>query len=100
MSTVAIFLHTVADIAPVYTGSGCKAAQCAEQLGHVQLSHPAGTDFLQRDWNSAGKRAEHVEGCIRSPPFSEISVAAEVTEGSAAVNVVHVSLLLTRAAVT
>ncbi len=39
-------------------------------------------------------------GYIRSPPFSGINVAAELTEGSAVVNVFHISLLLTRAAVT
>lgn len=39
-------------------------------------------------------------GCIHSPPFSGINVAAELTEESVVVNAFHISLLLTRAAVT
>ncbi len=49
MSNVTLFLYTVADVAQIYTKSGCKAAQCTEQLGHFQLFHPVGTKFLRRD---------------------------------------------------
>ena len=46
------------------------------------------------------KRGEGAIWCIHSPLFSGINAAAELTEGSAAVNVFYLSVLLTRAAVT
>lgn len=94
-----LFLYTVADVVQVYTKSGWKAAQCTEQLGHIQLFHPRLHTVLETDWNSTETRGD-VAGCIHSPLFSGINAAAELTEGSAVVNVFHISLLLTRAAVT